>query len=281
MATNKHAQIRYNTLDKCFRNPGRNYTLEDLLEECNQAIYDFDPDSEGIKRRQLYDDLRFMESESGWNIELGNRGLFLDGRMDYDLSLYTIILRDLLVTERLAEGIFTGINAGEAMNSGLELLLHGSLFPLRSESPYNAGITLAYNISRNVFRNFVDDGIDYGGNMLPGIPVQELYTGIHGEYKDFSLKLNYRYTGDQWMTDANDLKYSGYQLVHLYLNWERKIANSPVSLNIFLGVKNLFNVHYASMILINAPSFGGRAPRYYYPGMPRQLQLGIRVMFHQ
>lgn len=70
MATNKHAQIRYNTLDKCFRNTGRNYTLEDLLEECNQAIYDFDPNSEGIKRRQLYDDLRYMESEQGWNIEL-------------------------------------------------------------------------------------------------------------------------------------------------------------------------------------------------------------------
>jgi len=70
MATNKHAQIRYNTLDKCFRNPGRNYTLEDLLEECNQAIYDFDPNSDGIKRRQLYDDLRYMESEQGWNIEL-------------------------------------------------------------------------------------------------------------------------------------------------------------------------------------------------------------------
>ena len=70
MATNKHAQIRYNTLDKCFRNPGRNYTLEVLLEECNQAIYDFDPNSEGIKRRQLYDDLRYMESDQGWSIEL-------------------------------------------------------------------------------------------------------------------------------------------------------------------------------------------------------------------
>lgn len=70
MATNKHAQIRYNTLDKCFRNPGRQYTLEDLLEACNQAIYDFDPNAEGIKRRQLYDDIRFMESEHGWHIVL-------------------------------------------------------------------------------------------------------------------------------------------------------------------------------------------------------------------
>jgi len=70
MATNKHAQIRYNILNKCFRNPGRNYTLEDLLEECNQAIFDFDPKPEGIKRRQLYDDISYMESEQGWSIEL-------------------------------------------------------------------------------------------------------------------------------------------------------------------------------------------------------------------
>lgn len=70
MATNKHAQIRYNILDKCFRNPGRNYTLEKLLEECNQAIYEFDPGTQGIKKRQLYEDIRYMESEQGWSIEL-------------------------------------------------------------------------------------------------------------------------------------------------------------------------------------------------------------------
>jgi len=82
MATNKHAQIRYNTLDKCFRNPGRNYILEDLLEECNQAIFDFDPNSEGIKKRQLYDDLRYMESEQGWGIELAE-GLKLGRKKVY------------------------------------------------------------------------------------------------------------------------------------------------------------------------------------------------------
>ncbi len=32
MATNKHAIIRYQTLDKCFRNPGRTYYIDDLIE---------------------------------------------------------------------------------------------------------------------------------------------------------------------------------------------------------------------------------------------------------
>lgn len=70
MATNKHAQIRYNTLDKCFRNSGKRFAIEDLVAACNEAIYEFTGKEDGIKKRQLYDDIRFMESEQGWSIEL-------------------------------------------------------------------------------------------------------------------------------------------------------------------------------------------------------------------
>lgn len=70
MSVNKNAQIRYQVLDRCFRNTGRMYFLEDLLEECNKALIDFDPNCGGIQRRQLFDDIRFMESEQGWSISL-------------------------------------------------------------------------------------------------------------------------------------------------------------------------------------------------------------------
>ncbi|PSR04176.1 MAG: WYL domain-containing protein [Bacteroidetes bacterium SW_10_40_5] len=66
MAINKNALIRYQVLDRCFRNPGRMYFWQDLLEECNQALADINPESEGIQRRQLFDDIRFMKSEQGW-----------------------------------------------------------------------------------------------------------------------------------------------------------------------------------------------------------------------
>lgn len=71
MSVNKNALIRYQVLDRCFRNTGRMYFWEDLLEECNRALMDFDPNNEGIQRRQLFDDIRFMESEQGWSIPLG------------------------------------------------------------------------------------------------------------------------------------------------------------------------------------------------------------------
>ena len=70
MATNKHAIIRYQALDKCFRNIGKRYFMDDLIDACNQAIYEFTGSDEGIKRRQVFEDIKFMESDAGYSIEL-------------------------------------------------------------------------------------------------------------------------------------------------------------------------------------------------------------------
>ena len=66
MATNKHATIRYQALDKCFANPGRKYFIDNLVAACNQAIFDYDGNAEGVKKRQVQDYFNFMESESDY-----------------------------------------------------------------------------------------------------------------------------------------------------------------------------------------------------------------------
>lgn len=70
MATNKHATIRYHALDRCFSNHARRFFIEDLINACNEAIYEFAGIEDGIKRRQIFDDITFMESEQGWSIPL-------------------------------------------------------------------------------------------------------------------------------------------------------------------------------------------------------------------
>lgn len=70
MPTNKHATIRYHALDRCFSNFGRRYFIDDLIEACNAALYEFVGIEDGVKRRQIFDDIRFMESEQGWSIPL-------------------------------------------------------------------------------------------------------------------------------------------------------------------------------------------------------------------
>jgi iron complex outermembrane receptor protein len=220
-----------------------------------------------------------LRPETGWNLEIGNRGRLFGGRLEYDLALYSIFLNDLLVTERVSEDIFTGVNAGNALNTGLEILVKGILYPQQNESGFNSNLVIGYNISRNTFTDFVDEGTDYSGNHLPGIPMQELSTIINGSFHSFNIRIHHRYTGNQWMNDANYDKYEGYHLLHFRMNWKHQLARSPFHIMIFGGVRNILDTEYASMILINAPSFGGRAPRYYYPGAPRHFQLGLKLSY--
>ena len=67
MPVNKNAMTRYLALDKCFGNPGRRYFIDDLVEACKEALSDFGCK---VSIRQVYDDIRFMESGQGWSIPL-------------------------------------------------------------------------------------------------------------------------------------------------------------------------------------------------------------------
>ena len=69
MSTNKNASIRYQALDKCFRDYRHRYYIEDLIEKCSEALESFNFVGD-VSRRTIYDDIRFMESEAGWAIPL-------------------------------------------------------------------------------------------------------------------------------------------------------------------------------------------------------------------
>lgn len=67
---NKNAYLRYQVLDRCFANRFKKYSIADLLREVNNELNDFYGEGLGIQRRQLYDDIRFMESDAGGGIDL-------------------------------------------------------------------------------------------------------------------------------------------------------------------------------------------------------------------
>lgn len=72
MPTNKNASIRYQTLDKCFRDFSHRYYIEDLIAKCDEALQSYNGIG-GVSRRQIFDDIKYMESEAGWSIPLERR----------------------------------------------------------------------------------------------------------------------------------------------------------------------------------------------------------------
>lgn len=79
MPKNKNAVIRYHVLDRCFRNTGRSYYIEDLIDEINKVLMDIDPNLT-VSKRQVLDDIRFMESSEGWSADIDR---LKDGRRVY------------------------------------------------------------------------------------------------------------------------------------------------------------------------------------------------------
>ena len=84
---------------------------------------------------------------------------------------------------------------------------------------------------------------------------------------------------DKWGFNWNAHHFNGsfYNVLlgdHMY-SWAPWYKTPP-----YLGVDNIFDKAYASQILINAPGFGGNAPRYYYPGNPINYYTGININYN-
>lgn len=70
MPTNKHAQIRYAALDRCFSDPYNEYYFDDMKRAVDNAISDYTGERSDISRRQIFADIAFLCSKEGWNAPL-------------------------------------------------------------------------------------------------------------------------------------------------------------------------------------------------------------------
>ncbi|MDA3880267.1 MAG: TonB-dependent receptor [Prolixibacteraceae bacterium] len=219
-----------------------------------------------------------LKPEQGWMFELGSRIASVDGRLFIDASAYHILLRDLLVTKRISEAVFTGINAGRSSHSGVELqagylLLNSRNFPgwLKLEG------TAA--LAQNIFVQFEDDGNDYSGKNLTGVPNNTFNFRI--SWKPLSsllFNMNMRHSGMQYLDDGNTQNVEGYWLSNVKLSYRLNVIKR-LNLKFDVGINNFFDDQYVSMILPNAPSFGATLPRYFYPGAPRNWYIKVGVWF--
>lgn len=68
MPVNRNALIRYRTIDNCLRNRQRRWTLEDLIDACSDALYEYEGIDKGVSRRSVQMDIQMMRSEKlGYN----------------------------------------------------------------------------------------------------------------------------------------------------------------------------------------------------------------------
>lgn len=98
MSSNKNALIRYKTLDRCLKNRYRKYTLEDLIDACSEALFEFEGKESYVSRRTVQLDLQNMRSEKfGYEapIEVYDRKYYRYSDPDYSIHNISVNESDL------------------------------------------------------------------------------------------------------------------------------------------------------------------------------------------
>jgi iron complex outermembrane receptor protein len=217
---------------------------------------------------------RDLKPEEGVNLEAGIRSAWWRDRLMLDLTGYHIKVQNLLMTRRDAEDVFYGENAGETRHVGLESQLKFHLLPKGFHRELSFSATHTW--MNNRFIHFIQDDVDYSSKQLPGQPASMLNLSLLAQNATgVFLQLQYRHESSQYLNDANTKSYPGHQLFHLAGGYH-PATGILKSFRLNAGIRNLLDTRHASMLLVNAPSFGSAQPRYYYPGMPRNYYIAIQ-----
>ncbi len=216
-----------------------------------------------------------IKPENGWNYEAGIRTNFSE-QFQFSASYYLIYIKNLLVARRTGEDAYIGVNAGESLHPGLEAEIKWSVLPAGNFP----NLILAGNatLANYHFTDFVDNETNYSGKNLPGTAKNTWFANCNfNATPNINLNIRYRYTGEMPVNDAN----SDFTKASGITNFELKYSGRFKHLQVELkgGIQNLFDVHYASMLAVNAPAFGASLPRYYYPGEPRNYYFSVLLRF--
>jgi len=106
MAQNKNALIRYKTIDKCLQNPNREWTLEDLIDACSEALYEYEGRDVNVSKRTVQLDIQLMRSDKlGYNapIEVYKKKYYRYADPTYSITDIPLTEHDMNVLSETVE----------------------------------------------------------------------------------------------------------------------------------------------------------------------------------
>ncbi len=105
MPVNRNALIRYRTIDKCLQNRRRKWTIEDLIEACNDALYEYECIDKGLSLRTIRLDLNAMRSDKlGYNapITVTDKKYYTYSDPDYSITNIPLTTQDLTILQEVS-----------------------------------------------------------------------------------------------------------------------------------------------------------------------------------
>lgn len=206
-----------------------------------------------------------IKPENGYNFEIGSKFYFFNKSLYTEVSIYRMEIKDLLVAKRVGDDQYVGVNAGKTMHEGIEITLNHN-WPINTFFTLNS--YLSGSLGNYEFKEFVDNGNDFSGNKLTGVPANKVNAGINlNTNLGIYLSGDFQFVDKIPLNDANSVYADSYSIINLKMGYRFEIL-SHLNIHFASGINNVTDEKYSSLILPNAVGIGNALPRYYYPGLP-------------
>ncbi|MFC0772403.1 TonB-dependent receptor [Terrimonas alba] len=203
-----------------------------------------------------------LEAEHGINYEAGFKSNWLNQRLYVEINAFYFQLKNTIVQRRDNSGGDYFINAGSTRQRGIETQASYQLLQHRNGFINHVSTRISHTWNDFKYRNFKQVNNDYAGKQLPGVAPHTLAAGLDVVTRPgFYTNITYYYSDPVAVNDGN-ISYSfPYNLLEARTGW-RATVRKKITLEVFTGVNNLFDVQYSMGYDINAA--GGR----YYNAAP-------------
>jgi len=209
---------------------------------------------------------RDLKPQYSTSYEVGAKGLALS-RVQYDVALFETQVRDELIPFEIpgGEGRTYYRNAGRTRRRGAEVQLATDIGPL--------SLVSAYTLSHFRFRDFVNDEVQYAGNVIPGIPENQFQTAA-------TLHMSKAYAVAEVITksrvqvnDANSANARGFEILNLRAGGTAVFGRPWLAP--LIGVQNVFGRKYIGSVAVNASGASIAATKFYEPAPGRTWYIGL------
>lgn len=264
----------YVSVAKGYKTGGYNVQMfGDLVQE--YARYDltskFMPNA--AKKPAEVEDVAAYKPEHSWNYEMGVRSELIKNRLNAELTLFYMDIKDIQLTTFAKGGSGRMIsNGGKADSYGVEVSLRSLL---------TTGLTadLNYGFTRATFRDYVtldknEVETNYKNNFIPYTPRHTVSLGLQYTklfrncwFDQFTVSAQYTGAGKIFWTEKNDISQDFYGV----LNGKAGVRKGAVNLNVWS--RNITNTDYQAFYF---ESFDNS---FIQKGKPFQIGAEVTVAF--
>ena len=201
-----------------------------------------------------------LKPEKTIGFETGLRGTTTNSAVEYEIALFNLNIRDLIIPfEEFDGGPTLYQNEGDTRHYGVEFHLRATPAPFIS-------MELMYTWLDAAFR----DG-QFDGNKVPGVATNRAAAVLSLNHRSHGLTTELERVGSYFVDSMNTTRNDSYLLFNTRYSFSG-LSFEKWSLYPFISINNIFNVRYNTSVSINA--FGGR---FFEPGADRHFRAGIRL----